>query len=139
MLTELCQELRNWFEVEKHYGEFVIENQALSVSFLQTGQYFRIKGSIFNDGVYQYGVDELTDETFTGEIWAMAVPPDVIQLVSDISAWQDQYGNLVASPYQSESFGGYSYSKASGYGLDGNSGYSWKDAFASSLRRYRKL
>lgn len=140
MFTELCQELRNWFDVERHCGEFEIVDGALSVSFLQTGQYFRIKGSIFNDGVHQYGVDELTDEAFTGEIWAMAVPPDVIQLASDISAWQEKYGNLVASPYQSESFGGYSYSKASGSGSGSGSGdYSWKDAFASSLRRYRKL
>ena len=139
MLTELCQELRNWFVLSKHYDTFEITGGTLTVPFLQDGQYFRIKGSVFNDGVYQYGVDELTDEAFTGEIWAMAVPPDVIQLANDISTWQNKYGNLVASPYQSESFGGYSYSKASGSGSDGDSGYSWKDAFASSLRRYRKL
>ena len=26
MLTELCQELRNWFDRERYYGTFTIEN-----------------------------------------------------------------------------------------------------------------
>ena len=48
-LTELCQELRNWFEREKFFGEFTIENGAIIVpdGSLQDGQFFRVIGSVF--------------------------------------------------------------------------------------------
>ena len=56
MLTELCQELRNWFEREIHFGTFTIEGgQLADSSFLQDGQYFRIVGSTFNEFTFQYG------------------------------------------------------------------------------------
>ena len=51
MLTEICQELKNWFDLERHFGVFTIENGELSLPFLMDGQYYRICGSVFNDGV----------------------------------------------------------------------------------------
>lgn len=143
MLTELCQELRNWFERDKFFGTFTIENGAINVpdGSLQDGQFFRVIGSVFNDGVHQYGVDELTDEVFTGAIWSMAVPPAVVDLSERISDWNTKYGDKVSSPYSSESFGGYSYVKASGAG-QGNatsSGPTWQSTFASELNRWRKI
>lgn len=141
-LTELCQELRNWFEREKFFGEFTIENGAIIVpdGSLQNGQFFRVIGSVFNDGVHQYGEDALTDEAFTGAIWAMAVPPAVIDLSERISAWVTRYGESVSSPYQSESFGGYSYTKASaGQGNADSSGPTWQSTFAGELNRWRKI
>ena len=77
MLTELCQELKNWFDLERHFGVFTIENGELSLPFLLDGQYYRICGSVFNDGVHKYGdeSDSLVDESFDGAVWAMAVPP----------------------------------------------------------------
>lgn len=137
MLTDLCQELHNWFEVEKHYGEFEIAGGALTASFLQPGQYFRIIGSIFNDGVWQYG-DTLTDETFDGAIWAMAIPPAVLELNEQIDSWLKQYGETQNSPYSSESFGGYSYSKnsSSGSGADKST---WQGVFAPRLNKWRKM
>ena len=113
-LTELCQELRNWFERDKFFGEFTIENGAIIVpdGSLQDGQFFRVIGSVFNDGVHKYGedADELTDEVFEGAIWSMAVPPAVIELSERIKEWSNQYGDSVSSPYQSmsEAFGSYS-------------------------------
>ena len=142
MLTDLCQELRNWFDrgQPKWYGEFTIENGALVLNDdmeLKVGQYFRVVGSSLNDGVYQWGSeDALTDESFTGAIWAMAVPPSVIALSGEIDAWIVKYGDIVNSPYQSESFGGYNYSKASGNGTDG---VSWQNTFKSKLDRWRKI
>ena len=111
-------------------------------------QYFRIVGSVFNDGVHQKGdlSDFLHDESFSGSVWAMAVPPEVIALAEDIEDWQAKYGavdSVAMSPYNSESFGGYSYSKfgggsgSSGSGLSGNSG--WRGAFADRLNRWRKI
>ena len=148
MLTELFQELRNWFDVARYYGRFEIkDNEVISYNdddILQYGQYFRIIGSIFNDGVYKYG-DELKDEVFEGSVWPMAVPPSVIELAEEIQDWCDKYGgtdSAAMSPYQSESFGGYSYSKASGgSSADGSSGSTanWKTVYADRLSRWRKI
>ena len=142
-LTELCQELRNWFEREKYFDTFTIENGEISVpdGSLQDGQFFRVIGSVFNDGVHKYGEDDLTDEVFTGAVWAMAVPPAVIDLSERISEWITTYGESVSSPYSSESFGGYSYTKASaGQGnTNSSSNPTWLTTFADELNRWRKI
>lgn len=145
-LSELCKELKNWFCTSQYHRIFTITDGAINVSdmvddgSLQVGQYFRIVGSVFNDGVYQYPESELNDETFSGAVWAMAVPSEVIQLLDDINAWLDTYGAELQKPYQSESFGGYSYSLKGGL-TDANSGGSepWKAQFSSRLNRWRKI
>lgn len=136
MLTELCQELRNWFDRKKFFGTFTIENGQIIVpdGSLQNGQYFRICGSVFNDGVYQYPFEDLRDEEWTGAIWLLAIPQEVIDLSEKIKEWTDQYG--ASGPYTSESFAGYSYTKATN--KDGGK-YTWKDEFASELKRWRKI
>lgn len=144
MLTELCQELRNWFDRKRVFGTFTIEDGELTVPFLQTNQYYRIVGSIFNDGVHKYGdeTDVLTDETFDGAIWALAIPKEVVDLAADIAAWQTKYGGAnsnAMSPYTSESFGGYSYSKSAANGGSNNAGTSWQSAYASRLNKWRKI
>ncbi len=148
MLTELCQELRNWFEKERYFGTFTIEGgQLADGSFLQNGQYYRIIGSVFNDGVHKYDPTDtasLVDEVFEGAIWAMAVPPTVVALSVKISEWVAKYGgasSAAMSPFQSESFGGYSYSKGNkaSSGSGGSSVPTWKSVFADELNRWRKI
>ena len=142
MLTELCQELRNWFERDVIFGTFTIESGQINLpdGSLQSGQYFRIVGSVFNDGVHQYQVNDLIDEEFEGAIWAMAVPPAVIDLSERITEWETKYGDSVSSPYSSESFGGYSYQKASsGQGNAVSSSPTWQSTFASELNKWRKI
>ena len=139
MLTEICQEIRNWFDVERKFGEFTIADGHITVDGLQDGQYFRIIGSVFNDGVHT-AADTLHDEVFDGAVWLMAVPPDVIELADSISAWVAQYGAAVTSPFASESFGGYSYSMGSRNGASGSvSAPTWQSTFAKSLNRWRKI
>lgn len=146
MLSELCRELKNWFDRgQPHiYGLFKItDGKIIDDSFtevIKTNQYFRIIGSVFNDGVYKY-TDELTliDETFAGAIWPMAVPKEVIDLSDEIDQWLSTYGSTINSPYQSESFGGYSYTKASGGSGEGSNGLSWQSVFASKLNMWRKI
>lgn len=142
MLTELCAELKNYFlrdrEADIHYGEYTISGGSIDLPFLLNGQYFRIVGSVLNDGVYQYPADGLADEVFTGAVWAMAVPPSVVALAADIEAWNTANAEALASPYTSESFGGYSYTKASGNSASGGA-YSWKDQFAGRLAKWRRL
>lgn len=144
MLSELCQEIRNYFDrgQPKLYGEIVIEDGAIKNSEFSdkiiTGQYFRIIGSVLNDGVYCFNEElSLFDETFDGSIWLMAVPKAVVELSKEIDDWVNNYGGAVVSPYQSESFGGYSYSKASGSG--GGGSVTWQDAFATRLNLYRRI
>lgn len=148
MLTEICDYLKNWFDSDqpKYYGTFTIENGAIvweSNDEPQTGQYYRIIGSVFNDGVWKYGTDTLTDEEpFDGAVWLMAVPKDLISLAKDISDWLTKYGGVDSasmSPYQSESFGGYSYSKGGSSEESGTSSGSWQSVFASRLRRWKKI
>ena len=138
MLTEICAEIRNYFEVPngKHFGTFTISGGSIApLDFLQEGQYFRIVGSVFNDGVYQYPAASLTDEVFEGAVWAMALPPSIIALAAEIKAYNESDAGKT-SPYTSESFGGYSYTKAT----DANGApISWQKAFASRLNKWRKL
>ena len=135
-LTNLCAEIRNYFETEKRFGTFTISDGSISPSnFLQDGQYFRIVGSVFNDGVHRHPAHDLTDETFDGAVWAMAVPPAVIDLAAEIEEYNNSDAGK-ASPFTAESFGGYSYTKAT----DANGApISWQKAFASRLNKYRKL
>lgn len=147
LLETVCAHIHNYFtdEADILAGDWTITDGAIDLSdtSVKPGQYFRIVGSTFNDGVYKYGEEaaELTDETFTGEIWPMKVPRPFLQTVSEIEAWQAQYGAAMASPYQSENvIGVYSYTK----GTTGSSGATssadaWKDIFKSSLNPWRKL
>ena len=141
MLTELCAEVRNYFlahrEEDIHVGQFTIAEGSVGVDFLREGQYYRIVGSALNDGVHQYGVDVLADETFNGSVWAMSVPRAFIELAAEIEDWSSANAKALSSPYTSESFAGYSYSKASG--RNGTAGYSWQDQFATRLNAYRRL
>ena len=143
MLSELCHDLRNYFETEKFLGEFKIEDNSITGNYdLQDGQYFRIVGSVFNDGVYCYDDNlKLDDETFFGAIWAMAIPDEVIALASEIDEWNELYGkpdSTNMSPFNSESFGGYSYSKSGGGATSDGAG-TWQKAFASRLNRWRRI
>jgi hypothetical protein len=142
MLNELCMELKNYFDKAqpKIFGEIVIRDSKIqNVEFLRAikpNQYFRIAGSVLNDGVYRYDEELLLeDETFKGSVWLMAVPKAVIELANDIEKWVNDYSN-VNSPYQSESFGGYSYSKASG---TNGGAITWQDAFSKRLNMYRRI
>ena len=146
MLSELCKELKNWFNYNqpKIFATFEITNgeitDSMFTSLIQDNQYFRIVGSVFNDGVHQYTSElELTDETFTGAIWLMAIPKTIIDLAAEISDWKEKYTDTVNSPFQSESFGGYSYSKASGGSSSGSSVPTWQSVFATQLNEWRKI
>ena len=145
MLEQILTELHNWFRVRDgadgiHHGTYTIEDGRIALPFLRDGQYFRMMGSVFNDCLHRYGPDmaALEDETFDGTIWAMAVPKAVVELVGEIEAWQKKYGAVIDSPYTSESFGGYSYTKQSGAGDSTGSG-GWQAAFRARLDPYRKL
>lgn len=152
MLTEVCHEVNNYFRRDIHSQRFSVEGgiiNGIPDGFLQDGQYFRIVGSVFNDGVYKMNHSEpskmnLRDEDeFSGSIWSLGIPQEFLDLASEISDWQTAYGgtnSAALSPFSSESFGGYSYSKSgAGSASDGSSdGSNWKTVFAPRLSKWRR-
>jgi len=152
MLEVVMRHIRNYFIRDRYAGSFSISGGMISPhGFLLEGQRFYVTGSCFNDGVYTYHADgikndfdsmgvNLKDESFTGTVYALAVPPTFIALVQQIEDWVGKFGNVANSPYQSESFNGYSYTKASGGAGGGPSGGStWQDVFRSQLNEWRKV
>lgn len=140
MLGQVLDYIHNYFVRNVIYGTFEVVDGAMSVDGLLDGQYYIVKGSIFNDGLHRYPSTDLVDEVFNGEISAMAVPPDLLALVQEIQAWADKYGDVMSSPYSSESFGGYSYSKRSGSSPNSQEGvFGWQDVFRSRLNKWRKI
>lgn len=143
MLYLVLKHLRNFFVVDHRDNTYTINGSEITcvgsdgvqhpINFLQQGQYFLVEGSVFNDGVYQFPCERV-NETFTGAISALAIPQEVVELSRDIAAWQKKYGD--PTPYMSESFGGYSYTKAT----QGSTGTAtWQEAFRNRLHTWRKI
>lgn len=133
MLEKVLLNLNNWFVQQKIMRNITVSGGMVDIPELQHGQYFRIVGSVFNDGLHQCPASDLTDESFNGEIWLLAVPQTVIDLANEIAEYNAQHP---ASGYDSESFGGYSYHAAN----DGSGApASWQSVFRNRLNRWRKI
>lgn len=149
MLTEICAEIKNYFTFkdDKHFGDFAIVDGQITPSFDIPTDFIRIVGSHKNDGVHQRGENgfDLEDEgQFHGAIWVMSPPKSFLALAQEISDWQAKYGvigNEAMSPFNSESFGGYSYSKSGGNAAGGSlsGGASWQAAYGTRLNAYRRI
>jgi len=123
-----------------------VEGGSLPASVsIPEGAWYRIQGSLLNDGLHRHPAEDLRDETFDGTITICAIPNALLEVVEEIEDWQDAYREgrkkALESPYTSESFDGYSYSmrdysvanSASG-GLSG-----WQAEFAGKLNAWRKI
>ena len=139
MLEQVLMHLNNWFLMPNgvHEDTYTIQDGSITLLFLVKGQYFRVCGSVCNDGLHQYPAENMVDETFDGTIWALAIPRTVIDMACEIEAWQEKNGEVSVGPYQSESFGGYSYTRATDSKTGG--AVTWETAFRSRLNSYRKL
>ena len=150
MLQQICENIHNYFIKSRNESEYEIAGGAISLPFLLDGQRFLIIGSALNDGIYTYHIGEiwdddnteavgLQDETWTGTICALAVPPAVIALSGEMKAWVDANGDQVNSPYSSENvIGVYSYTKAQG-GSGAGGSVTVFDTFKDKLNRWRKV
>ena len=136
MLEKVLWHIHNWFERDIVSGTFSVSGGSLDVPGLQDGQWFRVVGSTFNDGLHRQGEDDMADEEFTGEVWLLAIPKVVEELADDIEVWCNANAKAIDGPYQSESFGGYSYTKGSGAS---GGGYDWQDRFRTRLSPWRKI
>lgn len=145
MLEQVMLHIHNWFERSIEEGDYTIIGGSIDLPFLQNGQYYRIIGSVFNDGLHKYGdaEDVLTSEAFHGEIWALAPPRAFLALAQEIADWCYANKTALDSPYSSESvIGVYSYTlKSGGSGGSGNASdnVSWQGQFRSKLNPWRKI
>ena len=142
MLTEICAEIKNYFSYgkDKHAGDFKIVEGTIVGLDLPT-EYFAIFGSHFNNGVHKVSDVDLIDEEFHGAVWIMSPPAAFLALVNEIKAWQAANGAVdssAMSPFNSESFGGYSYTKSAGYAAAANQSNGWQGAYADRLKMYRR-
>lgn len=143
MLSHVMNSINNYFVRTVEHGTFTISGGVITVhdTYL-VGQHIRIMGSLLNDGVFEVkntliSIPGAGDETFTGAVCGLAVPADFLELVEQITAFQSKASkNPAAGMLQSESFGGYAYSVATGAnGLPAT----WKEAFATRLNPYRRM
>lgn len=147
MLEAVLTSLNNWFDRDRlgrfHHvesGELSIEGGSLigAGEWLKEGQYFRILGSAFNDGLHQHPATDLADEAFEGAAYALCVPPAVVELSERVAAWEEANGDASRGVYASESFGGYAYTLKGGSAAEsGPAG--WRAAFADELRGWRRV
>lgn len=167
MLEQALNYLNNWFayEPETYRGRCSITDGVLACGLaLRDGAYYHILGSRFHDGLYQHLVpaedvddaDELVfasdeeeaepeeepigndvDEVFFGSVSLCALPSSFLDLIGEMEEWQTKYGEAVNGPYQSESFGGYSYSKSSGAATESGTATVWTQ-FAEALAPYKR-
>ena len=141
-MEEVLRYLNNYFFKFKETGTFKIENNKLTGlkgKYLR-GQYILVEGSIFNDGVLEVlscingeiVLEKPYNEEFEGVIYSLAIPQSLKELAENIDIWksENKKTNLI-----SESFEGYSYSRANSNGQVAT----WKDVFREELKGYRKV
>ena len=147
MLEEAMRYVNNRFDrdaqgnwVGSRSGAFSIADGSLEIVGVPEGQYYWVEGSALNDGLHRMGDSDMDDEDFEGRVVLLRVPKAFSELCAEIAAWNEANASVLDSPLQSESFGGYSYSKASG-GAQGNEtpAAGWQLHFGARLRPFRKL
>lgn len=113
-------------------GTITIQDGSVSLPLLP-GQYFWLTGSVYSTGLRKEGVT-MPNETFVGTFVPLAIPPAFLDLAARLDEWTSK--NVAPSPFQSESFDGYSYTRASG----SNGGQlTWQDAFRDELAIWRTI
>ena len=146
MLTEICAEIKNYFSYskDKKTGKFKIEDGRIVPAVDFPTDYFAIFGSRKNNGVHKVSDEDLIDEgEFKGAVWIMSPPAAFLSLAEEVEQWQTKYGGVdseALSPFYSESFGGYSYTKSAGSTSKGSNSAAkgWQSAFADRLSMYRR-
>lgn len=143
MLTEICANLKNYFDYERHIGKIEIADGVITCNGerIETGQHFALFRDHFALGVYKAG-DTLQDKTFDGAVWLMDIPQAVLEADTWAEAWKAKNGSASSDangPFQSESFGGYSYTKGSGANGGIGSGVFDQATLKAMLSPYKKI
>lgn len=143
-LSEICQDIHNWFARARYIGHITID--AVGGVFcngvalgLAEGQYFRVIGSIYSDGVHLYPDADGPAEEFDGAVWEMRIPPAFLSLVREIEDWNENERPKMLGAYSSEnlSSSGYSYQRQNADEIQKAASY--KTVFGDRLNRWRKI
>ena len=136
-VAAVMRQIHNFFVGGYRFGAFTITGGALSPA--PSCGYVYIQGSKRHDGVWEISgdmlgdlPDGLPDETFTGRVYELNPPGDFLALCGEISRYDDAHP---VGEMQSESFGDYSYTRATAQG--GTQG--WQTAFRQRLDAYRRM
>lgn len=139
---QIMRSINNFFESGYRATSYSIAGGVLSPpELLRPGMYIAIAGSIFHDGVWKLGEGltlegrkpETPDERFYGRVWFLHPPADFLAACEDIIKFAE---NTPVSGVQSESFGEYSQTLATGK----NGGVlTWQEAFSETLKPYRNM
>lgn len=131
-IAAVMRRVRNFFERESIEGSFTITGGVLEP--MLDAPYIAISGSAWHDGVFPYGElpEDRPDETFDGNVWGLHPPLDFLMLCEQIAEYEAK--NPVGA-YQSESFAGYSYTRATISGAC----IGWEAAFGMQLAPYRRM
>lgn len=129
---------RNYFERGFVEGDFTIADGRISPDVKTL--YVYISGSAYHDGVYRL-IDGMIaepqacmpDESFHGRVWMLHPPSAFMELFCNIEQYDQK--NPVGA-LQSESFGEYSYTRAS---TNQGGAHGWQGAFAGQLARYMRM
>lgn len=142
-MEEILRQINNYFYSFKETGNFkIVESSIVGLKApYRTGQFIKVQGSLFNDGIYKVDsadsnlrIQGLIDEEFEGVIYSMNVPRAIEELEVKIKEFKskDVKTNIVSESIP----GGYSYSKATGKaGVPAG----WQSVFAEDLRPYKKM
>ena len=140
MLNAVMTEIKNHFAISSECVPVSFEEDGINGEFYKTyvvGQYVWIKNSVVNDGVYKITAIEgskiTLDGTFTLintniRLFALAVPNEFIELVSDISTFSE----TETVGIKSESLSDMSQTFA-------GDGGEWEVVYAKKLRKYRRM
>ena len=145
-LEQVLYHIHNWFSYDELNVRCAISDGQLPASVsIPEGAWYRIEGSLLNDGLHRHPAEDLRDETFDGTITICAIPNALLDVVEEIEDWQQAYNagrkKALESPYTSESFDGYSYNMRDYTGANTASGglSGWQAEFASRLNPWRKM
>lgn len=137
-VPDLMRETRNYFPSASMDASWTLHNGTLTpANALHPGDWIAITGSIHNNGVFQLGegctIPSKTNETWTGRVWLLSPPDDLLALAQEIAAWAVQQNN---SAMVKESFGAYSRELATD-----NDGHplTWQAHFARQLMPFRRM
>lgn len=136
-VAAVMRHVRNFFERGARLGNFTIIGGALTPA--PECSYVYISGSALHDGVWalsgdmlQGAQDGMKDDSFTGFVFELHPPGDFLRLCEEISSYDDAHP---VGEMQSETFGDYSYTRASSQG--GEQG--WQSAYRKRLDAYRRM
>lgn len=142
ILIDVMNHVKNYFvnPRQTEEGKFTISGGIITLrgKYL-IGQHLAVSGSILSSGVYLVNDDLITldgarDETFTGMVAGLAVPPNFLRLVKEIEDFSNSREGQ-ASNVVSASFGIQSFSFATD--ADGNRA-GWEQVFAKRLNQFRR-